>query len=171
MGNDHIIMPGNGAVDQYLEASQIAEAQYQAQFADISNRIRSADRGERKAAAHPALGARYGAKETAFKLSSATVDESTKLKPASSPAGRCQITVHNLPAAGGEYKLDQAMLAAVMTRMATHIPFAGTVDIHTAAPDAKGWQEWLVMVKYPNGYGLTVGAIQRAPGERYEFHS
>lgn len=161
MGNDHIIMPGNGAVDQYLEASQIAEAQYQAQFADISNRIRSADRGERKAAVDQYLGAPYGV----------TVDESTKLKPASSPAGRCQITVHNLPAAGGEYKLDQAMLAAVMTRMATHIPFAGTVDIHTAAPDAKGWQEWLVMIKYPNGYGLTVGAIQRAPGERYEFHS
>ena len=37
--------------------------------------------------------------------------------------------------------------------------------------EAGGWLEHTIVVKYASGGGITIGAIQRRPGESSEFHS
>lgn len=37
--------------------------------------------------------------------------------------------------------------------------------------DGGGWLEYTIVIDYASGHRLTVGAIQRKPGEPSEFHS
>ena len=45
------------------------------------------------------------------------------------------------------------------------------VRIYTDQRDRQGWLEYQIVVTYQSGSSLTVGAIQRKPGEPSEFHS
>lgn len=87
----------------------------------------------------------------------------------------CVLTVHNVLG----WELDAGMLGAVLQRCAFHIPNAKVIDVYPqerVAQDAPaykhpGWLEWLVRIHYHTGSALTIGCIQREPGEPFEFHS
>lgn len=75
--------------------------------------------------------------------------------------------------------LDLGMLEVVMKRCARHALEAAEINIYPQeripldAPDWKhpGYLEWVLRVKYRSGSEMTVGCIQRKPGDIYEFHS
>jgi hypothetical protein len=87
----------------------------------------------------------------------------------------CTLTVHNVHG----WELDAGMLAAVLARLALHIPQAKVIDVYPqerVAADAPawkhpGWLEWIVRIHYHTGAALTLGCIQRQPGAAFEFHS
>lgn len=87
----------------------------------------------------------------------------------------CTLTVHNVLG----WELDEGMLRAVLARCALHVPQAHTIDVYPqerSPADAPAWKhpgflEWTLRVLYRSGSALTIGCIQRAPGEPFEFHT
>ncbi|MNR69273.1 hypothetical protein D3C85_1944050 [compost metagenome] len=49
--------------------------------------------------------------------------------------------------------------------------YVGSVNLYLSQRDQNGWLEYTIVVGYKSGSSLTVGAIQRKPGEPSEFHS
>lgn len=87
----------------------------------------------------------------------------------------CTITVHNPQG----FELQEQMLTEVMSKCARHLPQAKTIEVYTAeripadAPPYKnpGWLEWGILVTYHGGGRLMIGAIQRTPDSKFEFHT
>jgi hypothetical protein len=85
----------------------------------------------------------------------------------------CVITVHNVPG----WELDADMLREVLNRCTRHVPNCKVIDIYpqerramTRISDA-GMLEWIMRLHFHTGGAMTIGAIQRQPGARVEFHS
>lgn len=86
-----------------------------------------------------------------------------------------KITVHNVLG----WELDENMLAAVLRRIALHLPQAEIVDVYPqerVPADAPSWQhpgflEWIMRVKYRDAGFITIGCVQRGIAQPVEFHS
>lgn len=85
----------------------------------------------------------------------------------------CNLIIHNTD------QSEPAMLAAVMQRMAQHAPQARSIDVFCNARTPMvvaewkdpGWCEYVCVIKYRSGGQLTIGCIQRGPGQPTEFHT
>jgi hypothetical protein len=74
------------------------------------------------------------------------------------------IEIHNRDDAEPEH-LEAALRCALRHQ---HLE---RVDIYVAPREASGWIEYIVRTSYTTGGGMTLGVIQRKPGEPVECHS
>lgn len=77
------------------------------------------------------------------------------------------LTLRNLEEVGPD---DVALVHACIDRAMQH-QHVVAVSIQCAARNREGWLEFIMMFGYDDGGTLTVGALQRKPGEPFEFHS
>lgn len=70
---------------------------------------------------------------------------------------------------------NMPLLVASLKRIAMHQNVTQATVIISARQTEKhsypGWLEFLLNVQYFDGGKLTIGALQRRPGEEFEFHS
>ena len=74
------------------------------------------------------------------------------------------------PAQHPDVNLAEAVGRHIL-RMGGNEDRVASVTIFPSARNKEGWLEWLVRYEFSTGGKLTVGAIQRRPGEPVEFHS
>lgn len=87
----------------------------------------------------------------------------------------CTLTLHNVQG----WMLDAEMRLAVMKRMSMEMDVCKVIDIYPqerSPLDAPAWKhpgylEWIVRLHYHSGRWITMGCIQRQPGEQVEFHT
>lgn len=71
-----------------------------------------------------------------------------------------------------EYINDDTLplLKACLERAQSHRN-VNQVTISMQGRDKDGWLEFQILYEYQDGGKLVVGALQRKPGEQFEFHS
>lgn len=87
----------------------------------------------------------------------------------------CAVNLHNLHG----WELDDGMLEAVFKRCARLAQECKLIDIYPMeripadAPAYRhpGFLEWHLRVHFRSGTEMTIGCVQRQPGEPVEFHS
>lgn len=62
------------------------------------------------------------------------------------------------------------MLDAIMRRMMVYQNLE-RCTIHPAKRKSDGWLEFIYILKFADGGQMTIGCIQRKPGDSFEFHS
>lgn len=79
----------------------------------------------------------------------------------------CTITIHD---AG---LVETAFLGDVLKRLSQHVHSTGatSIDIYVNTRKPTGWLEYIAVIEYVDNGKLTVGCIQRAPGDSLEFHT
>ena len=68
------------------------------------------------------------------------------------------------------YAADEDHLQAALRVVLRH-HHVMQADIFVQPREASGWLEYICRIKYDTGGGMTIGVIQRAPGEPVEAHS
>lgn len=76
-----------------------------------------------------------------------------------------QITIHN------EDIADDQLLGDVLFRTGAWWRQYDTADVYCTERNKDGWLEYGIRLQSANGAGMYVGAIQRQPGAKTEFHS
>lgn len=83
-----------------------------------------------------------------------------------------QVILENFDELGPD---NMPLLTACLQRIAMHQNVTQATVIISARQTEKhsypGWLEFLLRVEYEHGGKLTIGALQRKPGEPFEFHS
>lgn len=67
-------------------------------------------------------------------------------------------------------KESVALLQAVLARILSHRNVKAAT-VYCSGREKSGWCEHIMRLEYEDGGGMTIGAIQRQPGNTFEFHS